>query len=153
MTVNLKPQKRKKKVINSRRKARELAMKSVYRGLVNKFDIQLIKKDIKDDPDYTLSDESFYLLLFDGVHKNFDILNREIKTYLDREIDELSPIELAILYCSLYELKNCLEVPYKVVINEAIEITKSFGGLEGFKFINGVLNKAANYNRKTELSL
>ena len=106
MTVNLKPQKRKKKVINSRRKARELAMKSVYRGLVNKFDIQLIKKDIKDDPDYTLSDESFYLLLFDGVHKNFDILNKEIKTYLDREIDELSPIELAILYCSLYELKK-----------------------------------------------
>ena len=126
-------------------------MKSIYRGLINNFDLNQIKKDIKDDPDFLLSDETLFLKLLNGVYENFDLLKDEIETYLDREYDELSPIELAILYCSLYELKFSLDVPYKVVINEAIEITKSFGGTDGFKFVNGILNKAANKHRKTEL--
>ena len=151
MTTNTTKNKRKKKPLNNRRKARELAMKSIYRGLINKFDLNQIKKDIKDDPDFLLSDETLFLKLLNGVYENFDLLKDEIETYLDREYDELSPIELAILYCSLYELKFSLDVPYKVVINEAIEITKSFGGTDGFKFVNGILNKAANKHRKTEL--
>jgi N utilization substance protein B len=126
-------------------------MKSIYRGLINNFDLNQIKKDIKDDPDFLLSDETLFLKLLNGVYENFDLLKDEIEIYLDREYDELSPIELAILYCSLYELKFSLDVPYKVVINEAIEITKSFGGTDGFKFVNGILNKAANKHRKTEL--
>jgi N utilization substance protein B len=151
MTINTTKSKRKKKPLNNRRKARELAMKSIYRGLINNFDLNQIKKDIKDDPDFLLSDETLFLKLLNGVYENFDLLKDEIETYLDREYDELSPIELAILYCSLYELKFSLDVPYKVVINEAIEITKSFGGTDGFKFVNGILNKAANKHRKTEL--
>jgi N utilization substance protein B len=93
-----------------------------------------------------------YLSIVEGVHKNFETLKEEIKTYLDRNYDELSPIELAILFSSLYELKFSLDVPYRVVINEAIEVAKSFGGVDGFKFINGILNKAAQHNRKDELS-
>ena len=111
------------------------------------------KKDIKDDPDFLLSDETLFLKLLNGVYEDFELLKAEIEVYLDRGYDELSPIELAILYCSLYELKFSLDVPYKVVINEAIEITKSFGGTDGFKFVNGILNKAANKHRKTELQL
>jgi N utilization substance protein B len=128
-------------------------MKSIYRGLINNFDLNQIKKDIQDDPDFLLSDETLFLKVLNGVYENFDLLKDEIETYLDREYDELSPIELAILYCSIYELKFSLDVPYKVVINEAIEITKSFGGTDGFKFVNGILNKAANKHRKTELQL
>ena len=128
-------------------------MKSIYRALINNFDLNQIKKDIKDDPDFLLSDETLFLKLLNGVYEDFELLKAEIETYLDRDYNELSPIELAILYCSLFELKFSLDVPYKVVINEAIEITKSFGGTDGFKFVNGILNKAANKHRKVELQL
>jgi N utilization substance protein B len=143
-------QSNKSKKINNRRKSRELIMKSIYRGIVNQFDVAQIKKDIKDDPDFNRADEEFYNQIFGGVSENINDLQAEIQTYLDRDLSELSPIELSIIYGALYELKFFPEVPYRVVINEAIEIAKAFGGSDGFKFINGVLNKAAKENRKEE---
>ena len=135
---------------NNRRKSRELAMKSVYRGIVNQFDLKQIKKDILDDPDFIHADEEFYNLILKGVFENIDELKKEIIMYTDREYNELSPIELSVMYISIYELKYLLSVPYKVVINEAIEVAKSFGGSDGHKYINGILNKAALGNRKEE---
>ena len=143
-------QSNKPKKISNRRKSRELIMKSIYRGIVNQFDVPQIKKDIKDDPDFSRADEEFYNQIFVGVSENINDLQAEIQTYLDRDLGELSPIELSIIYSALYELKFFPEVPYRVVINEAIEIAKAFGGSDGFKFINGVLNKAAKENRKEE---
>jgi N utilization substance protein B len=139
-----------RKKINNRRKSRELAMKSIYRGLVNSFDLTQIQKDIRDDPDFIRADEKFYVEILKGVFKNIETLKLEIISYIDRSYEELSPIELSIIYSSLYELKYSPSVPYKVVINEAIEITKSFGGVDGFKYINGILNQAAEKNRKEE---
>ena len=138
------------KKVNNRRKSRELIMKSIYRGLVNKFDLKQIQKDIHDDPDFIRADEAFYNEILNGVFKNLETLKVEIVTYLDRSYEELSPIELSIIYSSLYELKYSSSVPYKVVINEAIEVAKSFGGVDGYKYINGVLNQAAEKNRKEE---
>jgi len=149
--INSKIEKSKKvKKINNRRKSRELIMKSIYRGLVNQFDIKQIQKDIHDDPDFIRADEKFYNEIVQGVFKNLETLKAEIVTYLDRSYEELSPIELSIIYSSLYELKYSSSVPYKVVINEAIEVAKSFGGVDGYKYINGVLNQAAEKNRKEE---
>ena len=139
-----------RKKINNRRKSRELAMKSIYRGLVNTFDLTQIQKDIREDPDFIRADEKFYAEILKGVFKNMETLKLEIITYIDRSYEELSPIELSIIYSSLYELKYSPSVPYKVVINEAIEVAKSFGGVDGFKYINGILNKAAEKNRKEE---
>jgi len=141
-----------KKKINNRRKARELIMKSIYRGLVNQFDVLQIQKDIKEDPDFIRADEIFYNETFSGVVENFTSLKDEICTYLDRDYNALSPIELAIIFSALYELKFHPDIPYRVVINEAIEVAKSFGGSDGFKFINGVLNKAAKQNRIEEFT-
>ena len=141
-----------RKKINNRRKSRELAMKSIYRGLVNTFDLTQIKKDIRDDPDFIRADEKFYVEILKGVFKNLETLKIEITSYLDRSYEELSPIELSIIYSSLYELKYSPSVPYKVVINEAIEIAKSFGGIDGYKYINAILDKAAEKNRKEELN-
>ena len=104
MTINTTKNKRKKKPLNNRRKARELVMKSIYRGLINNFDLNQIKKDIKDDPDFLLSDETLFLKLLNGVYEDFELLKAEIETYLDRDYDELSPIELAILYLSLIHI-------------------------------------------------
>jgi N utilization substance protein B len=141
-----------RKKINNRRKSRELAMKSIYRGLVNTFDLKQIQKDIRDDPDFIRADEEFYIEILKGVFKNLETLKLEIISYIDRSYEELSPIELSIIYSSLYELKYSPSVPYKVVINEAIEVAKLFGGVDGFKYINGILNQAAKKNRKEEFN-
>jgi len=151
MTLNPKPQSRKKK-INNRRKSRELVMKSVYRGLVNQIDITQIKKDIQDDPDFIRADQDLYEEILSGVFKNIDSLKQEIESYIDRSYEELSPIELSIIYFSLYELKYSMSVPYKVVINEAVEIAKTYGGADGYKYINGILNQAAKANRVNEVN-
>ena len=145
-------QSKSRKKINNRRKSRELAMKSIYRGLVNTFDLTQIQKDIREDPDFIRADEEFYVEILKGVFKNLDTLKLEIVSYLDRSYEELSPIELSIIYSSLYELKYSLSVPYKVVINEAIEIAKLFGGVDGYKYINGILNQAAKKNRNEEFN-
>ena len=150
MTLDSKLNSRKKK-INNRRKSRELVMKSVYRGLVNQIDITQIKKDIQEDPDFIRADQDLYEEMLSGVFKNMDSLKQEIELYIDRSYEELSPIELSIIYFSLYELKYSASVPYKVVINEAVEIAKTFGGADGYKYINGILNKAAKVNRANEL--
>ena len=150
MTLKPKVQSRKKK-INNRRKSRELVMKSVYRGLVNQIDITQIKKDIQDDPDFFRADQDLYEEILSGVFKNIDSLKQEIESYIDRSYEELSPIELSIIYFSLYELKYSMSVPYKVVINEAVEIAKTYGGADGYKYINGILNQAAKANRTNEV--
>ena len=150
MTLKPKPLPRKKK-INNRRKSRELVMKSVYRGLVNQIDITQIKKDIQDDPDFIRADQDLYEEMLSGVFKNIDSLKQEIESYIDRSYEELSPIELSIIYFSLYELKYSMSVPYKVVINEAVEIAKTYGGADGYKYINGILNQAAKANRVNEV--
>ena len=150
MTLDSKVNSRKKK-INNRRKSRELVMKSVYRGLVNQIDITQIKKDIQEDPDFIRADQDLYEEMLSGVFKNLDSLKQEIELYIDRSYEELSPIELSIIYFSLYELKYSASVPYRVVINEAVEIAKTFGGADGYKYINGILNKAAKVNRANEL--
>ena len=150
MTFKPKEQSRKKK-INNRRKSRELVMKSVYRGLVNQIDITQIKKDIQDDPDFIRADQDLYEEILSGVFKNIDSLKQEIESYIDRSYEELSPIELSIIYFSLYELKYSMSVPYKVVINEAVEIAKTYGGEDGYKYINGILNQAAKANRVNEV--
>ena len=144
--------KKKKKLVNNRRKSRELVMKSIYRGILNQFDVNQIKKDIKDDPDYLKADEVFYQNLFDGVMSNMDQLNSEISNFIDRPIEKLSPIEHSILCISIYELIYDTTIPYKVAINEGVELAKTFGGIEGYKYINGVLDKVAEKKRPLEFS-
>jgi N utilization substance protein B len=148
--LEVQPIKKKKKLVNNRRKSRELVMKSIYRGILNQFDINQIKKDIKDDPDYLKADEVFYHHLFDGIMNNMDQLNNEISSFIDRPIEKLSPIEHSILCISVYELMHDVPTPYKVAINEGVELAKTFGGIDGYKYINGVLDKVAEKRRPLE---
>lgn len=140
------------KKINSRRKSRELVMKSIYRGLMNAFDYDDIKKDILEDPDYCRCDEEFYNSLIDGIKESYQEIIVDLDNYIDKKKEELNPIELSILIAAYYELKTRLDIPFKVSINEALEITKSFGGQESFKFINGSLDKLARKYRALEIS-
>jgi len=129
-----------------------LVMKSIYRGLMNAFDYADIKKDILEDPDYCRCDEEFYNSLIDGIKESYQEIIVDLDNYIDKKKEELNPIELSILIVAYYELKTRLDIPFKVSINEALEITKSFGGQESFKFINGSLDKLARKYRALEIS-
>ena len=141
---------KKRKVSKSRRKSRELVLKAVYRCMMNESDIKQVFLDMKDDPDYNKADESYFKQLLDGVIGQLDSLDTQITTFIDRALDELSPIEHAILRVSSYELLFDVSIPYRVAINEGVELAKTFGGADGHKYINGVLDKVAASARPHE---
>jgi N utilization substance protein B len=141
------------KKINNRRKSRELVMKSLYRGIVNDFDYNLIKKDITEDPDYIRSDQKLLESLLQGIESNYELISDNIKKFTEKKLEDLSPIELSVLLLATYELMFSIDTPFKVIINEALEITKTFGSVEGHKFVNGILDKLAKEHRASETRL
>ncbi len=142
--------KRKPKRSQNRRKSRELVLKAVYRGMINESDLKQVFLDMKEDPDYLKADEAYFKQLLKGVTGKLDELDQNIVAFIDRKLNELSPIEHAILRVSSYELLFDETIPYRVVINEAVELAKTFGGADGHKYINGVLDKVAAVARPQE---
>lgn len=98
------------------------------------------------------SDTQYFHELLTGIEQNRDELDKKITTYLDRSIEELDAIELAILRMGAFELIYRIDIPFKVVINEHIELAKSFGATESHKYVNSVLDKLAKDNRPGELA-
>ncbi|WP_432786306.1 Transcription antitermination protein NusB [Oligella sp. MSHR50489EDL] len=138
---------------SARRRARELALQGLYGYFIasDGAEIGLIEANLRDLEGYDKADQKLLSELLHGVVKEHSTLRTDIEPYLDRPIKELSPIEYSVLMIAAYELKNCLDVPYRVVINEAVEMTKEFGGTDGFKFVNGVLDKLAAQLRSVEV--
>lgn len=141
---------KKRKISQSRRKSRELVLKAVYRCMLNTSDLKQVFLDMKDDPDYCKADERYFQLLLQGVNDKLQELDANISTFIDRSLDELSPIEHAILRVSSFELIFDMSIPYRVAINEGVELAKTFGGADGHKYINGVLDKVAASARPHE---
>ncbi|CAG0952019.1 Transcription antitermination protein NusB [Methylophilaceae bacterium] len=135
----------------NRRKSRELALKGIYQGLMNQSELRTILRDLADDPDFHRADEPFFRQLIEGVAEHMPELDHRISSFLDRTVAELSPIEHAILCLSAYELIHDLSVPYRVVINEGVELAKLYGGTDGHKYVNGVLDKLAAEARPGEI--
>ena len=106
--------------------------------------------DAKEDPDFIKADEAYFRQLLDGVTGKVDELDSQISTFIDRKISELSPVEHAILRISSYELMFDPTIPYRVAINEGVELAKLYGGTDGHKYINGVLDKLAAIARPEE---
>ncbi len=125
---------------SARRRAREFALQGLYEWLVSNSEPEEIDVTVSRLPEYDRVDEEFYKELFHGAVEQFVELEKSYEPYIDREVDKLSPIERSILLLGTYELKNTV-IPYRVVLNEAVELAKSFGGSEGFKYVNGVLDK------------
>jgi transcription antitermination protein NusB len=98
------------------------------------------------------TDLSYFRELIHAIPDYHEELDAHMKPFLDRPIAELDPVELSILRLSIYELAKRLDVPYRVVINEALELTKKFGSIEGYKFVNGVLDHVAHKLRTTEIN-
>lgn len=146
----------KKKAPTARRRARELALQGVYAWLIrgdgNLNDAGEIDAHLRDTDDFSQADADWYKTILHGSMRQAHELRVKFSPYIDRPLGELSPIEHAILLIGSYELDNHIDVPYRVVINEAVELAKSFGGTDGYKFVNGVLDKVAADVRSTELS-
>ena len=136
---------------NSRRRAREFALQALYQWLVNECGADVLLAQFKEQKDFAKADQALVETLLRGVTGDADALRNRITPYLDRPIKELSPVEHALLLLAACELRDHLETPYKVVINEAIELAKSFGGTDGYKYVNGVLDKLATELRPGEV--
>lgn len=136
----------------NRRKAREFAVQGIYQWLLNRQPVAEVVKQLRDDPDYASMDEKMFLALLNGAINESAQLDQRLVKYVDRPIAELSPVEHAVLLLGAQELLHHLEVPYRVVINEAVELTKTFGGTDGHKFVNGVMDKLAAEVRSVEVN-
>jgi transcription antitermination protein NusB len=141
---------KKPKVSQNRRKSRELVLKAVYRGMMNTSELKQIISDAKEDPEYIKADEAYFKQLLDGVTDKTSALDDQIAVFIDRKITELSPVEHAILRISSFELMFDASIPYRVAINEGVELAKLYGGVDGHKYINGVLDKIAAQARPQE---
>ena len=146
-----KPAGKKAPVKSARRRSREAALQGLYQWLLTGEDIGAIIALGREQEGYAKLDLKHYEALLGGcVHEAAD-LDAILGRHVDRKTTELSPIEHAILMIGAYELKHCLDIPYKVAINEAVELAKSFGGTDGHKYVNGVLDRAAGDLRPAEV--
>jgi len=127
----------------TRRASRTLAVQGIYQWLLAAEDAGAIDAFLREQEAYARCDQAYFDGLLHGVLKHAEALRMTFAAQLDRPIAELSPVEHAILLVSSFELLHCPDVPYRVVINEAIELGKLFGGTDGHKYVNGVLDKLA----------
>ncbi len=139
------------KPAGNRRKSRELALKGLYQYLLSPKELGLIIREMADEADFVRADETYFRSLLEGVYSQIQELDMRINKYLDRPITELSPIEHAILLISSFELIFDSSIPYRVAINEGVELAKIYGGTDGHKYVNGVLDKLAAEARPSEV--
>ncbi|MGA7779786.1 MAG: transcription antitermination factor NusB [Paraburkholderia sp.] len=126
---------------SARRRSRELATQGLYQWLLSGSPGGEIDAQLRGAQGFDKADHEHLNAVLHGVIRDSESLSADIAPCLDRPIEQLSPVERAVLLVAAYELKNHLDIPYRVVINEAVELAKTFGGADGYKYVNGVLDK------------
>jgi N utilization substance protein B len=134
-----------------RSNARKKATQALYQWLMSGNDLAEIETQFHQEQNMEKVDTDFFHKLLHEVPANVAVLDELIAKYSDRKADELDPIEQSILRLSTYELNSCVDVPYKVVISEAITLAKMFGSDKSHAFVNSILDKLAKDLRKTEI--
>jgi N utilization substance protein B len=145
------PPKRRAPTKSPRRRAREFALQGLYQWLLAGEDAGVIDALMREQEGFDKADSAHYDALLHGCIADAATLDAVLAKQVDRRTSQLSPIEHGVLLIGAYELKNCIEVPYRVAINEAVELAKAFGGTDGHKYVNGVLDKAAADLRPVEV--
>jgi N utilization substance protein B len=133
-----------------RRRSRELALQGLYQWLIGGAAPSAIESNIRQMDGFAKCDLEFFDALLRGGIAEAAALDARLARHIDRKVELLSPVEHAVLMIGAYELERCIEVPYRVVINEAVELAKTFGGTDGHKYVNGVLDKLAAELRPAE---
>ena len=136
---------------STRRRSREVALQGLYEWLISGAEPGVIEAHMREQEGFDKCDTAHFDALLHGCIAEAADLDAVLSRHVDRKTTELSPIEHGVLMIGAYELKHCIDVPYKVAINEAVELAKSFGGTDGHKYVNGVLDKAAAELRTAEV--
>jgi len=137
--------------ISPRRRAREFVLQGLYQRQLSGNAPDAIRAQVAEAAGFAKADEAYFDVLWAGVTAEYDDLVLLLAPNLDRRVLQLSPIERAILVIGAWELKHRHEIPVRVAINEAIELAKAYGGTDGHKFVNGVLDKLASTLRAAEM--
>ncbi|MDQ6684598.1 MAG: transcription antitermination factor NusB [Pseudomonadota bacterium] len=143
--------KRRRAPSSARRRSRELALQGLYEWLLGGADAGVVDAHVREQEGFAEADEAHFDTLLHGCIAEAAALDALLLPHLDRPVAQLSPVEHATLLVGTYELRHCLDIPYKVAINEAVELAKSFGGTDGHKYVNGVLDKVAFALRPREV--
>ena len=128
-----------------------MALQGLYEWLISGADAGVIDAHMREQEGFDKIDTAHFDALLHGCIAEAADLDAVLARHVDRKTTELSPVEHGVLMIGTYELKHCIDVPYKVAINEAVELAKSFGGTDGHKYVNGVLDKAAAELRTVEV--
>lgn len=137
---------------NPRRRSREFALQGLYQWLLTREDAGVIDALMREDEDFRRCDPAHFDALLHGSIREAEAIDGVIGRYSDRPTRELSPVEHGAMMIGVYELMHCVDIPYRVVINEGVELAKTFGGTEGHRYVNGVLDKAARELRAVEVA-
>ena len=135
-----------------RRKARHFGLQALYQWTLSGADLADIEAEFRVDNDFRHTDGDYFSAVLKGVTSDVDALEALFAPALDRALDDLDPIERNLLRLGTFELRDRIDVPYKVVINEAVSLAKKFGATESHRYINGVLDKVARDLRTIELA-
>ena len=143
---------RKPQGTSTRRRSRELALQGLYQWLLSGADGAEIEAHLAEHDGFDKFDRPHFDALLHGSIAEATTLAAALARHVDRRTKDLSPVEHAVLMIGAYELSHCIDIPYRVVINEAVELAKSFGGTDGHKYVNGVLDKCAGDLRPVEVA-
>ncbi|HEY2605851.1 MAG TPA: transcription antitermination factor NusB [Paraburkholderia sp.] len=135
---------------SARRRSRELATQGLYQWLLSGSPAGEIDAQLRGAQGFDKADHEHLDAILHGVIRDSEALSAAIAPCLDRPLEQLSPVERAVLLVAAFELKNHVDIPYRVVINEAVELAKTFGGADGYKYVNGVLDKLSAQLRVDE---
>ncbi|CAI8159588.1 MAG: N utilization substance protein B [Cellvibrionales bacterium UBA7375] len=136
----------------AKQKARKLSLQALYSWDLGGIDLATIEVNFTIENDMSKVDTNLFKALLYEVPKNLAKIDKAYQSHLDREQDQLDPVSRAILRISTYELLFSIEVPYKVAINEGVNLAKTFGPTDAYKFINGVLDRVAAQSRAVEIA-
>lgn len=137
---------------SDRSRAREFALQALYQSLVGKNTVSDIDAFTRDLAGFSKADSLHFDTLLQGCTEQAAALDALLLPLLDRKFAEISPIEHSILWIGAFELQHCLDVPWRVVLNECVELAKEFGGTDGHKYVNAVLNGLAPSLRALEVN-
>ncbi|WP_148714902.1 transcription antitermination factor NusB [Chitinolyticbacter meiyuanensis] len=137
---------------SARRRAREFAVQGIYQWQLTGDTVSGIERYLKESSTaFGRADEALFRTILYGVLKDPAALRDALEPHIDRPFEEVSPVEAAVLFASGFEILHTPDTPYPVIVNEAIELAKTFGGTDGHRFVNGVLDKLAATVRAAEV--
>lgn len=138
------------KAVSARTRSRELLVQALYQMQITGHDLAELRSQFKARPDYRKVDQEYFDRLLAGICNDLPAIESGLDEYADRPVGQLDPVEKAILYVGYHELQTVADVPYKVVINEAVNLARRFGAVDGHKYVNALLDRASENLRATE---